>query len=147
MSVEFVAWNPTWARLRDATGGPPKDEAEAQAWVAQGGWAIGIDVTTPHDGGKWPGHLVLSAAGFLVDLAAAQFNRPERGIPFPDCVLAPLPVGFLDRRCQIVMQSESGARAFYTARPDDRSYLAAPGFTRTSHNREATKALLAALEG
>lgn len=88
VKVQTFAGNADWIRWIEqlaAAGRSPDDEA-----MPDGSWSVGIDLSA--DGvratsarGRYPGHLVFVADGFLIDLSLGQMSRPERGMTLPFC--------------------------------------------------------------
>jgi hypothetical protein len=69
----------------------------AEGFHARGCWLVstddpgipGLPAQVPPVASPWPGHLVVSAAGWLLDLDAQQLARPKHGIVPPPALLLP----------------------------------------------------------
>jgi hypothetical protein len=56
-------------------------------------WSLGIDPRDPRNDGLngYAGHVIAESAHYLLDLSAAQFNRPERGLVIDEPMILPRP--------------------------------------------------------
>ena len=95
-SVLVSLYNPTWVLLVEAHGRRPVTEAEAQQWVAMGGWCLGCGgLKEPSEAhGGWDGHLVVRVGSMIIDPSAGQFDRPEKGIMVPQIVTIEVTTAF-----------------------------------------------------
>lgn len=142
VSVKMTAFNAKWYELLRAKQGWPESQTESDEWAAQGGYAVGIDVDDLSGQDGWPGHLIVAAAGCIIDPSAGQVHRPQHKIIVPPVFGAAITEGFLDGKTPLVYELPEGGRISYMVRPDDRSYLDMPGFKRSPHNTEAARAVL-----
>lgn len=146
MSVEFMAFNPTFRRLADRHGGIPSDEATMKAWYERGARCLQID-TRPEafdpNGNSWNGHLVAVAQGFLIDPSAGQFNRPQYGIHTPEVLVTDAPNSFIKGNKPLSCEAPNGAVLSYKARKRDFSYAKLPGFDWPGVNQEAVEQIVA----
>ncbi len=151
MSVRFVAMNAIYhARFSkmnplSATRVQLPDEATMQQWVAEGGWALGIDIWNDAEPGKWAGHLVALAQDHLIDASARQFNRPEKKIVLPDIFVGPITPRFLKGKGPMIGTDDTnGAFCWYFARPEDESFKHTPGWSSLG-NAHAANAIIYAM--
>lgn len=140
VSVQAIVMNGIFRARFEALGRWPT-EAEMDAWVAEGGWAIGVDTKgTDEASNAWGGHLVaVVQQRWLVDAAAIQMRRPERGILIPDIFTGEVQRPFLVGRGSAAFESGSGAVLNYRARLDDESWKAMSGFQPHEFNTEMAR--------
>ncbi len=144
LAVVADIFNAALLTRAQAEGGRlPSDTAEYCRWVEEdGAWwlTLGPGGAEPEPG-KWPGHLaVVVWESVLIDLTLPQASRPRRGI-----VLAPVAVQvdrpFLTGECRRVIEL-GGCEAHYLARPEDRSYQAAPDWQDRSRHAGVVRAIV-----
>lgn len=114
---------------------------------ADGGYAIATE-TCPAaaDENGWAGHLVAIVGNkWLVDAAAGQFARPERGIDVAEVIVAPITRRFLRGRDPCGFKNTKGAALTYTARLDDHSYRGLSGFQRHEANLDCAWRIVGAV--
>lgn len=143
LSVGMSAFNREYFERFTKRGGFPNDDAELDVWLAAGAWALGIDTRAERTDARrnaWGGHLVaLVQDEWIVDGASIQFNRPEKGIVFPDVFVGHVERAFTRGRLPAVFSSAEGACVNYRARLDDRSYQTCAGFLATPENTAAAE--------
>jgi hypothetical protein len=129
-----------WAKFQEHS---PVSLANFTQWKEDPkAWSVGVDTSYPQTKHNWPGHLVVVTQRYLIDSAAAQYDRPQHGINLPWVLLTDLVPGFLTGRNPIVTELSEKARGIYSARPDDKSYLLTAGFSRHDRNVKVTKAVV-----
>lgn len=125
--------------------GSPGGEEEA---IRRGGYVLETEKNDadPIDwtAGRWRGHLVVRAAGHLVDLDLQQMNRPQRGIRVPDAAAFAWPEGSERRSYEL----PGGLLLGYELLPADRSFeLVGDWRLDKPEKREAVAALVRAARG
>ena len=142
VSVKALAMNGIFRDRLESLGRWPT-EAEMDGWVAEGGWALGIDTKgTDADAANnaWPGHLVaVVQQRWLVDASAIQMRRPDLGILLPDIFVGEVQKPFLVGRGSAGFESESGAILNYMARLDDESWKVMSGFQPHEFNTDMAR--------
>lgn len=137
ISVGMMAYNREYFAKLTKHGDLP-DRALLDTWIAEGAWGLAIDTTperTDRERNAWGGHLVaIVQDAWLVDGASMQFNRPEKGISFPEVFVARATADFLKGRKAACFKSKEGALLTYRARLDDQSWEALDGYQLSGHN-------------
>jgi hypothetical protein len=117
--VEANVFNETYLKK----GRTPKDNEEAQAWLAEGAWQVVVgDKTVNTEGTKgWAGHLVAVVNGkYMVDLAITQATRPHKNIHLSP-IASVVPEEFVTNpdRCGLMFNN---CLVVYVSYPKDVSY-------------------------
>ncbi len=107
--------------------GLPQDEADkiALEYSEKGGYYI--EIGPPHDHrvlpGRWAGHLVVTVAGYMIDLTLGQATRKKRGL-----TLGPVALPLIDSEYALThMQSGNGEwLASWVKNPRNLGYLGGP---------------------
>ncbi len=137
--VNALAWNKIWADQVDLAGRLPTDE-EVSRWVAEGGWSLAIDTrkeSNDSENNAWAGHLVAIVQDHLVDSAAIQMSRPQKGMPMPDIFVGFATPKFLKGKESLVFASNEGSFLSYAMRTDDDGvWWDLPGFEPSEPNME-----------
>jgi hypothetical protein len=110
-----------------------------------GAWTCGVMGPNPYATNGYPHHLVALVQGRIVDAAAIQFNRPEKGISMPSTFIGPTTDAFLRGDRAVFYKRADDCVMSYKAMPDDRSYEGTPGFEASGHNLEIADAITTAL--
>lgn len=84
------------------------------------------------DDESWVGHVVILVGDILIDAAASQFHRPDRGLLFPEVLVVPVGPGFLAGK-PARFQCDNGFLIGYRKLEDER-FRNAPGFSATASN-------------
>lgn len=143
LAVEVLAFSPAMARRVEEHGGVP-DEETFEEWCREDEkvWSIGLGVPHPAlEEEGFVGHVVCMVENkWLLDLSIDQASRPERDMPLEplyalasENILAGKPS---------VLRHPSGITLEYGPRPEDRSFLTAPDWTK----KERFKKVLAELD-
>jgi hypothetical protein len=131
--------NPTFLALVKREGAL-RDSAQARRWQEAGAWMLDVDEREEGDG-RYPGHVVCVADGYLIDLSAGQFNRPRKGIDVPAAFAAKIPDGFVRG---VTCEAEiNGSMLAYTVRPEIDAFRVASGFDPSPNNLDAAEAVFA----
>lgn len=141
LSVQAVALNRAYRTKLAELGRMPTDN-ELPAWVAEGAWAIGVDVrgsATDTSANAWGGHLIAVVQDWIVDSAAIQISRPSKGIDIPDIFVGATSRRFLKGKGSVGFESDGGAVLTYTPRPEDESWKDLPGFQPHPYNADAAR--------
>jgi hypothetical protein len=145
LAVSVDVFNPPFVQRAEANGGRlPATTEEYQSWTAEcGAWwlTLGHPASEPQPG-KWPGHVVVVAwESILIDLSLPQAGRPERGINLVPLVVQVRPDD-LDGTGRRVVDC-NGCELHYLARPDDRTFLAAPDWQDRRRHEPTVREILA----
>lgn len=136
VSVDTLAGNAGWIADIERLGRIPKAEE-----LSPGSYCLGTTRDNPE---IRVGHVVVLAGGWLVDMAAAQFSRPERGIVFDRPVtIEATPERLASGR---LVGRHGDSLVVYQLRLDDREFESYPGFQLTETNTTAIAAVLANLD-
>ncbi len=140
VSVRATVMNAAF-RTRLETLGRWPTEAEMDAIIEAGGWAIGVDCGgTDEASNAWGGHLVAVAQQrWLVDAGAVQMHRPAREIVVPPVFVGEVGRPFLAGRGGVEYETPGGGTLAYRARLDDESWRECSGFQPHAFNAEMVR--------
>ena len=132
-AVRTRIYSRAFAERAHREGRVPETPEEVHSWTREPGvWSIGIGYGFDLRPGKWPGHLVLRAAGHLLDSTIDQASRPEHGIAMPPMLLIQnVPEGFWHAIGPLEVEVD-GQHLIYEARPRDTSYVVSPAWSGRS---------------
>lgn len=112
--------------------------------------SIGVDKRDTHDPkpGGWYGHLIVEGDGWLLDVSAAQFDRPGR-IVSDGPLLLDINLDPADDVVTVVTQDRSRQVLLLGRWPENDGWTRAPGWLRPQPNeiRELTRRTYAVLQG
>ena len=135
-SVRVRIFSPRFVERAGREGSLPREPEELRAWTRQPGvWSVGIgygSIDLPRD--KWPGHLVLRAAGScLIDATISQASRPQYEMKLPHMMLVRGAPEAFWRAEELLSADINGCLAAYESKPRDTSYLGSPAWAGRSH--------------
>lgn len=98
-------------------------------------WSVGVDSRVIPGQRAFPGHLVLTLGGLLIDLDAGFYSRPEHGIHIPPALVIPLTTEqrALDNGALAGLDLEGGGAILYGR------HETPPDFRRSGAWRETQK--------
>jgi hypothetical protein len=146
LSVRALAMNARYVeRIREHGAFP--DRQMLDRWVEEdGAWAVGIDTDSATEEGKWNGHLVAIAQGWMIDAAAGQFARPDRSMNVPQVFTGFASPRFMKAREAAVYQLKDRTQLSYYARLDDASvWRKYEGFQPHAVNRRVSAEIASAM--
>jgi hypothetical protein len=102
-------------------------------------WSVGVDPDDDRNRGTgYPGHVIAESEHYLIDLSAAQFSRPKRGLEFGPMFL---PRPEMDTEYWTYADSENGTVIVYSPQAD-RRYRNAPDWREETNWKPEAAALI-----
>ncbi|OHD23816.1 MAG: hypothetical protein A2Y38_17150 [Spirochaetes bacterium GWB1_59_5] len=151
MSVLALVFNEVWWKRMEEKNAFPESAEESDTWVADGGWSLYCGPDNEETSTGWPGHLVVLAAGHLIDPFARQFCRNDHKILAPDILVVPVSRDFATGAKHVHFKPPEAPAGFnsviaYRALPHDKRYEEMPGWTNQRENPAVALEIVSAME-